>query len=81
MIKEKTITVITVLSICCAVLLVIWLVFFCDLSGLKKSKIPEYMVKIFDKNKIIDINIFIDKEKWAEMLENATAQEYYTCNV
>lgn len=81
MIKEKTITVITVLSICCAVLLVIWLVFFCDLSGLKKSQIPEYMVKIFDKNRIIDINIFIDKEKWAEMLENATAQEYYTCNV
>lgn len=81
MIKEKTITVVTVLSVCCAVLLIIWLVFFCDLSGLKKSQTPEYMVKIFDKNQIIDINIFIDKEKWTEMLENATAQEYYTCNV
>jgi len=79
--KEKTITVVTVLSVCCAVLLIIWLVFFCDLSGLKKSQTPEYMVKIFDKNQIIDINIFIDKEKWTEMLENATAQEYYTCNV
>jgi len=81
MIKEKTITVVTVLSVCCAVLLIIWLVFFCDLSGLKKSQTPEYMVKIFDKNQIIDINIFIDKEKWTEMLENASAQEYYTCNV
>jgi len=81
MMKEKTITVVTVLSVCCAVLLIIWLVFFCDLSGLKKSQTPEYMVKIFDKNQIIDINIFIDKEKWTEMLENATAQEYYTCNV
>ena len=79
--KEKAITVVTVLSVCCAVLLIIWLVFFCDLSGLKKSQTPEYMVKIFDKNQIIDINIFIDKEKWTEMLENATAQEYYTCNV
>lgn len=81
MMKEKAITVVTVLSVCCAVLLIIWLVFFCDLSGLKKSQTPEYMVKIFDKNQIIDINIFIDKEKWTEMLENATAQEYYTCNV
>ena len=41
----------------------------------------EYQDKLFDTQKVIDIDIIIDDEKWNEMLQNARQEEYYECDV
>lgn len=41
----------------------------------------EYESKLFDTNEIIHIEIEMDEDEWNEMLENALAEEYYSCNV
>lgn len=42
---------------------------------------PEYMSKIFDKDKVLEINIQIDENKWEELKENASAEEYYPADI
>ena len=41
----------------------------------------EYKEKLFDTEKIIDIDILMDDDKWNEMLQNAQREEYYECDV
>lgn len=41
----------------------------------------EYPTELFNTEKIIDIDILMDEESWNEMLDNATAENYYTCDV
>ena len=41
----------------------------------------EYTYKLFDTSNIISIDIFMDEAQWNEMLENATREEYYQCDV
>lgn len=41
----------------------------------------EYQDKIFDINRIIDINIVLDDEEWSEMLQTARQEQYYECDV
>ena len=41
----------------------------------------EYETELFDTSKIIEIDISMDEDDWAEMLENATSEEYYECDV
>ncbi len=41
----------------------------------------EYETKLFDTSSILTINIRMDEADWNEMLENATAEEYYQCDV
>ncbi len=40
----------------------------------------EYTDKLFDTDKIIDVNIKMDGDKWQEMLENAMKEEYCKCD-
>lgn len=42
---------------------------------------PEYVSKLFDKNKIIDINIDMKQEDFDWIIENATREEYRSCNI
>ncbi len=42
---------------------------------------PEYVTKLFNKNKIISIDIKADKKEWEDMLKNATSEEYIQCDV
>ncbi len=42
---------------------------------------PEYASELFDKSKIISIEIKADESDWANMLENATKEEYISCDV
>ncbi len=42
---------------------------------------PEYVAKLFNKDKIISINIKADKNDWEDMLKNATGEEYVSCDV
>ncbi len=41
---------------------------------------PEYVTKLFNKNKIISIDIKADKKEWENMLKNATSEEYIQCD-
>ena len=41
----------------------------------------EYETKLFDTDEIIDIDIQMDQDTWNEMLANASAEEYYSCDV
>lgn len=41
----------------------------------------EYESALFDTDEIITINIEMDEDSWNTMLNNATSEEYYVCNV
>ena len=41
----------------------------------------EYETELFDTSNIISVNIIMDEDSWNDMLENATAEEYYQCDV
>ncbi len=41
----------------------------------------EYETELFDVSEIISINIIMDEDEWNEMLQNATSEEYYVCDV
>lgn len=41
----------------------------------------EYETKLFDTDKIISINILMDDSEWEDMLSNASAEQYYECDV
>ena len=41
----------------------------------------EYETKLFDTSEPISVNILIDEADWQSMLENATAEEYVSCDV
>lgn len=46
-----------------------------------KGLTMEYESVLFDTSEIISINIVIGEDDWNEMLDNATAEEYYRCDV
>ena len=41
----------------------------------------EYETELFDISSILKVNILMDESDWNDMLENATAEEYYQCDV
>ena len=41
----------------------------------------EYETELFDTSSILTINILMDEADWNDMLENATEEEYYQCDV
>ncbi|MBR5337875.1 MAG: CotH kinase family protein [Lachnospiraceae bacterium] len=41
----------------------------------------EYESKLFNTDQIISVDIIMDSDKWKTMLENATSEEYYSCDV
>lgn len=53
-----------------------------EFLGIKsQSESPQYADKLFPEDQIISINIKADPEEWNEMLENATAEEYISCDI
>ena len=41
----------------------------------------EYETALFDTGSIISVNILMDEDSWNEMLQNATEEKYYQCDV
>lgn len=41
----------------------------------------EYETELFDTSSILTVNILMDEADWNDMLENATTEEYYQCDV
>ena len=46
-----------------------------------KGITQEYETALFDTSSILSVNIQMDEADWNDMLENATAETYYQCNV
>ena len=46
-----------------------------------KSVTMEYESKLFDTDEVMEIDIQMDEDDWNTMLKNATAEEYYVCDV
>lgn len=81
MIKSRFITL-----ICCAVMAAA-LIFTCLFVSGKLGFITPgssdaaYAEKLFDKSYIHSINIEADQNNWQSMIDNASAEEYISCNV
>lgn len=84
MIANKHITKIVAVIMALAVCLCLCAIIFSDqlLSAAGGAGVMmEYEAKLFDTSKIISINILMDDADWTDMLANATAEEYYQCDV
>lgn len=81
MIKSRFIT-----FICCAVMAAA-LIFTCLFASGKlgfitpSSSDAAYAEKLFDKSYVHTINIEVDQNNWQSMIDNASAEEYISCNV
>lgn len=52
-----------------------------SLGVVASSSQPEYASKLFNTEDIISIDIKADEDQWNNMLENATSEEYISCDV
>lgn len=80
MISSKHIEKIAVIFTLLAVLLCVFLMY----SGEKSQNSPysmEYEEKLFDTQSIISVDISMDASLWREMLDTATKEEYYRCDI
>jgi len=81
LIKEKYLTIISIVTISLV------LVFTAILSTSDKTAVSvndsssEYVEKIFQKDKVMDIDISVDTAKWEELLKNASDEKYIPADV
>ena len=84
MIAHKHITKLIAGVMAAAVLLCLCTVIFSDEIAAAAGDTGvsmEYETKLFDTGSILSVNILMDESDWEDMLENATAEEYYQCDV
>lgn len=84
MISCKHITKIISAMMAAAVAFCIWLMAFSQeaVETLGGVAVPmAYETALFDTEKLMRVDIQIEEEEWADMLENAMAEEYYSCDV
>lgn len=84
MISNRYITKIIGVMMSAAVAFCFWLMAFSQeaVETLGGISVPmEYETALFDTEKTMQIDIQMDEEEWADMLENAMAEEYYSCDV
>lgn len=72
------ISIIMVLSLLFASLIVI---LFNNTNYTSSITETEYISKVFDKNKVMEIDINISQEDWDWTIENATEEEYKNANI
>ncbi|MDO4274401.1 MAG: CotH kinase family protein [Eubacteriales bacterium] len=48
--------------------------------GSGKTTMP-YETSVFNKQEVTEVEISVDEDTWAELLENATLEEYVQCNI
>lgn len=84
MISYRYITKIVGVMMAAAVAFCFWLMAFSQeaVEVMGGASVPmAYEEALFDTNQVMRIDIQIEREKWEAMLENATAKEYYACDV
>lgn len=81
--REKIVTGISLISIALAALLIVisipGIVAIESITSIIQQ--PKYMDKIFNKDLVSEIEIKIDEDSWKDLLENATKEEYYKCDI
>ena len=83
MISYRHITKIIGVMMAAAVAFCFWLMAFSQeaVEVMGGASVPMAYEALFDTDQVMRIDIQIEREKWEEMLENATAKEYYACDV
>ena len=82
MIRKRWMDAVAVAAICIALLFSVSLVYLPEVFALESKEVPmEYAEKLFDKEKIMSIDILMSDEEWQDMLDHAAAEEYYCCDV
>lgn len=82
MINSKHINIIIAGVLLIAIIFTGIFTFFPDSLKIEaKDSQPEYESKLFNKDGVISIDIKADEDDWANMLENATQEEYISCDV
>ena len=76
----KIIIAVMVLAVCLCLAAAVFSEQLAPAAG-DKGLTMEYESALFDTSEIIRIDIVIDEDDWNEMLDNATAEEYYRCDV
>lgn len=79
MIASKHLNIFVALLMVAAVLGTVFLVLSPPKSG--STAEPEYVSKLFDKDKIIEINIAMKQDDFDWIIENATREEYRSCDI
>lgn len=80
--KEKIVNRIAVLGIVIALIFSLVLVYFPEIFKLEEASINfSYEDELFDKTKIMTVDIQMDEDDWQDMLDNAISEEYYTCDI
>lgn len=80
--KEKIVNRIAVLGIVIALIFSLVLVYFPEIFKLEEASINfSYEDELFDKTKIMTVDIQMDEDDWKDMLDNAISEEYYTCDI
>ena len=84
MLAQKHITKIIAVVMAAAVCLCLCAVAFSEkiASAVGETGVSmEYETELFDTGSTMTVNILMDEADWNDMLENATAEEYYQCDV
>ncbi|MBR5228343.1 MAG: CotH kinase family protein [Firmicutes bacterium] len=82
MLASKKINAVVAVIVAIAVVFTCILAFTPGILGIKSySESPDYLEKLFDKDSVQSINISVDEDQWQELLDNATQEEYYPCDI
>ena len=76
----KIIAVVMAVAVCLCLLAVAFSGQLTAWAG-DKGITQEYETALFDTSSVISVNIQMDEDDWNDMLENATEEKYYQCNV
>ena len=78
-VSKITIILVSVVLVLCVLAMAFYdkLLPFVNTSGYSM----EYEDKLFDTGEVLDIDIVMEEAKWNEMLNNATQEVYYECDV
>ena len=76
----KIVAVIMAIAVCLCLCAMVFADKLVDLAG-GAGVTMEYESTLFDTSQPIAVNIIMDEADWEEMLSNATAEEYFQCDV
>lgn len=69
-------------GIAVALIFALLITYFPNVLKIEASGISfEYEDSLFDKDKIMTVNIIMDDDQWEDMLANAISENYYSCDI
>ncbi|HEX3021220.1 MAG TPA: CotH kinase family protein [Lachnospiraceae bacterium] len=82
MIRSKRINIKIIIAVILVLLFAIGITYFSrSKNSADSGKDFDYETKLFNKDKIMSVDIQIDEDTWDSMIENASSEEYVQCDV